>query len=579
MALRSWEFRRAFHGNVRRHAGSRNLHMRCGFYTDKGNFKDPAIVYRYCGYGAVSNSRFQPELIAILPVFRGREEPYAHLREFFSIADTYQAWFTSLEPGSIHSWSEMQSAFLDEFYSISKTAAIRNKIKSFRQIPGEQFHEAFNRLKELLRTCPHHDIPKWELVKVFYDGLDYQNQQFVMATSGGTFFSRRTHGGRNELLKVSKGSKTQASVDRNNHTSLTNFVSNQHGTNSEISELSKKVDLLLRNLGKVVYRNVSQISTFFLSPPPASLVDKYDLGTLRKTDTIISLADRSTKIPRGILEDVIVKVDDFYYPVDFFVMDTESPYKDVQPTIILGRPSSHDLIVELWTMDIALSRKHFEVGITVVETKSGEKLTTRPVTGWRVCIDYRKLEYFTSKDHFPLPFIDQIVEKLSGQKFYCFLDGYFEDCVLALCHAPDYFQRCMMSIFSDMVGESVEIFMDDFSIFGQSFESYLGQLECVLKRCTETNLVLSWEKSHFMVREGIVLGRSYLKKDLRLTVPRRFIKDFSAISKPLCNLLLKDARFDFNESCLKAIHMLKHKLCRSPILQSPDLVEAFRDHV
>nr|GEV37009.1 hypothetical protein [Tanacetum cinerariifolium] len=62
---------------------------------------------------------------------------------------------------------------------------------------------------------------------------------------------------------------------------------------------------------------------------PASLVDKYDLGTLRKTDTIISLADRSTKIPRGILEDDIVKVDDFYYLVDFFVMDVESPYKDV----------------------------------------------------------------------------------------------------------------------------------------------------------------------------------------------------------------------------------------------------------
>nr|GEV20590.1 hypothetical protein [Tanacetum cinerariifolium] len=70
---------------------------------------------------------------------------------------------------------------------------------------------------------------------------------------------------------------------------------------------------------------------------PASLVDKYDLGTLRKTDTIISLADRSTKILRGILEDVILKVDDFYYPVDFFVMDTELPYKDVQPNIILGR--------------------------------------------------------------------------------------------------------------------------------------------------------------------------------------------------------------------------------------------------
>ncbi|GJR78509.1 DNA-directed DNA polymerase [Tanacetum coccineum] len=252
-------------------------------YYRPGNFEDPSpIVYPAAANGAVSNFKIQPNLIAILPVFRGREEPYAHLREFFSIADTYQvnnttkdgvrlrlfpfslkdqakAWFTSLEPGSIHSWSEMQSAFLDEFYSISKTAAIRNKIKSFRQIPGEQFHEAFNRLKELLRTCPHHDIPKWELVKVFYDGLDYQNQQFVMATSGGTFFSRPMEEEWEFFEKLSKGSKTQASVDQNNHTSSANFVSNQHGTNSEISELSKKVDLLLRNLGKGV-PNVSQVS-------------------------------------------------------------------------------------------------------------------------------------------------------------------------------------------------------------------------------------------------------------------------------------------------------------------------------
>nr|GEU89176.1 hypothetical protein [Tanacetum cinerariifolium] len=172
----------------------------------------------------------------------------------------------------------MQSAFLDEFYSISKTVAIRNKIKSFRQIPGEQFHEAFSRLKELLRTCPHHDVPKWELVKVFYDGLDYHNQQFVMATSGGTFFSRpikeeweffknlskgsKTQASEEwEFVKnLSKGSKTQASVDQNNnHTSSANFVSNRHGINSKISELSKKVDLLLRNLGKGV-PNVSQVS-------------------------------------------------------------------------------------------------------------------------------------------------------------------------------------------------------------------------------------------------------------------------------------------------------------------------------
>nr|GEV75444.1 hypothetical protein [Tanacetum cinerariifolium] len=135
----------------------------CARVDRPGNFEDPSlIVYPAAANGAVSNFKIQPNLIAILPVFRGHEEPYAHLREFYSIADTYQvnnttkdgvrlrifpfslkdqakAWFTSLEPGSIHSWSEMQSAFLDEFYSISKTSAVRNRIKSFRQIPGEQF--------------------------------------------------------------------------------------------------------------------------------------------------------------------------------------------------------------------------------------------------------------------------------------------------------------------------------------------------------------------------------------------------------------------------------------------------------
>nr|GEY06403.1 hypothetical protein [Tanacetum cinerariifolium] len=221
-------------------------------YYRPGNFEDPSpIVYPAAVNGAVSNFKIQPNLIAILPVFRGHEEPYAHLREFYSIADTYQvnnttkdgvrlrlfpfsvkdqakARFTSLEPGSIHSWSEMQSAFLDEFYSISKTAFVRNRIKAFRQIT------------------------------VFYDGLDYHNQQFVMATSGGMFFSRPMEEEWEFFEKLSKGSKTQASVDRNNNHTSANFLSNQHGTNSKISELSKKVALLLRNLGKGV-PNVSQV--------------------------------------------------------------------------------------------------------------------------------------------------------------------------------------------------------------------------------------------------------------------------------------------------------------------------------
>ncbi|CAN6586190.1 unnamed protein product [Malus baccata var. baccata] len=171
-------------------------------------------------------------------------------------------------------------------------------------------------------------------------------------------------------------------------------------------------------------------------------------------------------------------------------------------------------------------------GVTVVANAENELVPTRIQTGWRVCIDYRKLNTTTRKDHFPLPFIDQMLERLAGYTFYCFLDGYsgYNQIVIApedqekttftcpfgtfayrhmpfgLCNAPATFQRCMMSIFSDYVEKIIEVFMDDFSVFGDSFDDCLHNLSLILKRCVETNLILNWEKCHFMVKQGIVLG-------------------------------------------------------------------------
>ena len=85
----------------------------------------------------------------------------------------------------------------------------------------------------------------------------------------------------------------------------------------------------------------------------------------------------------------------------------------------------------------------------------------------------------------------------------------------SLCNAPATFQRCMMAIFADMVEKCIEVFMDEFSVFGLSFDSCLANLERVLQRCEETNLVLNWEKCHFMVQEGIVLGHIIFVKGIR----------------------------------------------------------------
>ncbi|GJR91568.1 reverse transcriptase domain-containing protein [Tanacetum coccineum] len=173
--------------------------------------------------------------------------------------------------------------------------------------------------------------------------------------------------------------------------------------------------------------------------------------------------------------------------------------------------------------------------MTVVANEENELIPTRLVTGWRVCIDYRKLNEATRKDHFPLPFMDQMLERLAGNEFYCFLDGfsgYFQIPIdpqdqekttftcpygtfayrrmpFGLCNAPGTFQRCMMAIFHDMIEKTMEVFMDDFSVFGDSFDSCLSNLERMLKRCEDTNLVLNWEKCHFMCKEGIVLATPY----------------------------------------------------------------------
>ncbi|GJX97185.1 hypothetical protein Tco_0352983 [Tanacetum coccineum] len=126
----------------------------------------------------------------------------------------------------------------------------------------------------------------------------------------------------------------------------------------------------------------------------------------------------------------------------------------------------------------------------------------------RVCIDYRKLNEAAAKDHFPLPFMDQMVERLVGNKYFCFLDGssgYFQIPIDPMDQEKTTF-TCMLAIFHNMIEESVKVFMDDFSIFGNSFDHCLNNLDKMLQCCNDANLVLNWEKYHFMVKEGIVLG-------------------------------------------------------------------------
>ena len=130
-----------------------------------------------------------------------------------------------------------------------------------------------------------------------------------------------------------------------------------------------------------------------------------------------------------------------------------------------------------------------------MKNKNDELIPTRISSGWRMCVDYRKLNLATRKDHFPLPFMDQMLERLAGKSFYCFLDGYsgynqivinpedqekttftcpfgtyaYRRMPFGLCNAPITFQRCIMNIFSDYVERIIGVFIDDFTVYGDFF--------------------------------------------------------------------------------------------------------------
>ena len=183
-----------------------------------------------------------------------------------------------------------------------------------------------------------------------------------------------------------------------------------------------------------------------------------------------------------------------------------------------------------------------KLGITTVCNEKGKEIPTRLTTGWRVCIDYRRLNVVTRKDHFPLLFMDQLLERISGHPFYCFLDGYsgyfqieiatedqekttftcpfgiyaYRRMPFGLCNALYTFQRYMLSIFSDLVERIMEVYIADVIVYGGSFEECLINLETVLHRCIEKNLVLSWEKCHFMVNQGVLLGHIISKKGIEV---------------------------------------------------------------
>nr|GFB07016.1 reverse transcriptase domain-containing protein [Tanacetum cinerariifolium] len=252
-----------------------------------------------------------------------------------------------------------------------------------------------------------------------------------------------------------------------------------------------------------------------------------DLSSNEKTDLINVLKNRKKAIAWKLTD--IKGIDSEFCSHKILLEEDYSPKVQSQRRV---NPKIHDIIKKEvenlldarliypisdspWVSPIHCVLK--KGGMTVIKNDENELVPTHLVTGWRVCIDYRKLNEATRKDHFPLPFMDQMLERLARNEYYCFLDefsGYFQIPIdpkdqekttftcpygtiaykrmpFGLCNAPKTFQRCMMAIFHDMIEKMIEVFIDDFFVFGNSFSTCLTNLENMLKRCEDTKLALN----------------------------------------------------------------------------------------
>jgi hypothetical protein len=247
---------------------------------------------------------------------------------------------------------------------------------------------------------------------------------------------------------------------------------------------------------------------------------------------------------------------------------------------------------------------------------------------WRICIDFRKLNELTIGDSYPLSNIQDILDKLGRARYFTALDcasGYlqvpiakedrhktafstanghfeFKRMPFGLKSAPSTFQRMMNNILSELIGDRCLVYMDDILIIGDTLKEHNSKLRAVFQKLGEFNLKIEPDKCEFLKEELIYLGHVVTsegvkpdenkiravvdfplpktQKDIKSFLGlagyyRKFIADFSAIARPLTNLLKKESERKWSEQEQASFELLKSKLTSTPLLQCPDFNKSF----
>ncbi|XP_070042917.1 uncharacterized protein [Nicotiana tomentosiformis] len=354
---------------------------------------------------------------------------------------------------------------------------------------------------------------------------------------------------------------------------------------------------------------------------PYSIFKTLGIGKPRPTYMRLQMADRTMKRPLGVIEDILVRVDKFIFLVDFVIIDCEVDYEEPiiieRPFLTTGKalcdvkageltfwvgdekvvfhmcksmrqPNSNEVcsFVDLVT-DIIVDDISVLINIGDMLEAISLNFNDDEMDGFMECVNSlqgmgsytyapRKLSLDLENRKIPptKPYIEEPptleLKSLPPYLWYEFLGlcstlpvilssflTNMQRIPFGLCNTPATFQWCMMDIFMDIVEDYLEVFVDDFPVVGDSFDDCFANLDKVLARCEETNLELNWEKCYFMVEEGIVLIHKISNNGIE-------------VDKAKIELLDKDAKFFFNDNCMRAFEQLKLMFTAIPIITTPN---------
>nr|GEU91870.1 reverse transcriptase domain-containing protein [Tanacetum cinerariifolium] len=436
----------------------------------------------------------------------------------YSLEGPARVWYDKEPPNSILTWEDLVNKFVNQLFPPSKTTHLKNEISRFTQRFEETFGEAWERFKEMLRACPHHGYTELAQIHTFYDGLNDKDQDSLNVAAGGNLLSKTTREALNIIENKSKVrySRNKPNVSRMNTTSRENASKMDDMIDKLADQILTLVDIFAKKViifapVKAVeescvtcgcnhaYYNCDATNRNQPSVCVATGVDK--LSVIVAKDLKDNEKEALLKVLKSHKRAIAWKIIDIKGIDPQFCTHKILMGKDYKPVVQSQRRVNlkiHEVIkkevIKLldagmiylisdspWVSPIHCVPK--KGGITVVENEDNELIPTRLVTGWRVCIGYRKLNDATRKDHCPLPFIDQMLERLVGNEFCCFLDGFsgyfqipinppdqekttftcpygtfaYRKMPFGFCNSPGTFQRCMMAIFHDMIEKTMEI--------------------------------------------------------------------------------------------------------------------------